>query len=141
MSKVRKVKGVSFNYLQFLWNGIGMIRKSQAEGDFPTALKLIATLIDYLPDDIKDEYRDRANMIIDSMNLIAAGKLVQVQKIPDIFQRHVFQKKLLVNYSIEALKDFVDSLSSTLDEKGYLITSKDFDEGYSHTWQEPQKRS
>lgn len=131
MTYVQKQKGVSFNYLQFLWGGIAQIRSKQGEGDFGSAMKLAATLIDYLPEEIKKQFQDKADQIVRSMNKIAVGNIKKIKDIPDIFQRTVYKHKLLKTYADEALHDFVTELSNELDAKGYMITRQDIIEGRS----------
>lgn len=133
MTYVKQQKGVSFNYLQFLWSGIGQIRTKQAEGDFGTALKLIAQLIDYLPENIKETFSKKAALIEHSMTLISSGNLPEIKKIPDLFLRIVYKHKLFRAYANLALHNFVDELSTELDQKGYMISRTDVIEGRSHT--------
>jgi hypothetical protein len=136
---VRKVKGVSFNYLQFLWGNYALIRKAQAEGDIPKALKLAATLVDYLPSALKTEFQKRADQILESMNIISAGNIKQLQDIPDIFLRRAAKIRILNNYSYLALRSFVNDMSTELQKRGYMESVDFADEGFGHTWQEHQR--
>lgn len=133
MSQVRKVKGVSPNYMQFLWISIGKIRQAQSEGDFAQALNLSVTLIDFLPDEFRNEFGERANQIMNSINLIVSGKIKYIQEIDDLFMRSIAKDKLLSTYSKKALSHFITTLSTKLDAKGYFEIRSNIPEGWSHT--------
>ena len=134
-----KVKGVSFNYLQFLWSGIGQIRKAQSEGDFAGAMGLMTSFIGYLPDSIKEEFRERAAQIRFSMNMIQTGRLKEIQAVPDLFIRGIYKNRLLQLYANEAFSAFIDDLTTMLNRLGYMENTESIDEGFSHTWM-PQKQ-
>jgi len=126
---VIRVKGVSFNYLQFLWSGIGQVRQQQAQGNFSGAMSLIASFISYLPDSIKKEFRDRAIHIQEVVDVIRAGSLDVIQRIPDLFIRGIYRNRLLQLYSSEALGKFIDDLTTQLNELGYMENLKVVTEG------------
>lgn len=126
---VVKVKGVSFNYLQFLWSQIGQIRQQQAKGNPAGAMGLMTGLIDYLPDSIKEKFRDRARRIQEIMNQISSGSLPQIQKIPDYYTKGIYKNRLLQLFSNEAFQSFVDDLTSQLNRLGYMENLKQVAEG------------
>lgn len=132
-SYIKQQKGVSFNYLQFLWGSIATIRAKQGEGDFGTALKLAYTLIDYLPETLKEEFGDRANAIGINMERISAGDLPEIRKQHDIFLKIVYKHKVLRAYSNRSLMQFVNDLTRKLDKSGYMIARSSIVEGESHT--------
>jgi DNA-binding ferritin-like protein (Dps family) len=133
MSQVRKVKGVSPNYMQFLWLSIGKIRAIHSEGDWATALNLAVSLIDYLPDEFKDEFGKEVDKVLYNIGLITDYRLTALQNIEDMFQRQFLMKKILANYSKAALSRFIKNLSKKLDEKGYYEIKTHVPEGFSHT--------
>jgi hypothetical protein len=126
---VVRVKGVSFNYLQFLWSQIGQVRSVQSQGNFAAAMKLVTSLIPYLPASMKDEFREKAQRIEESMNTIRSGRLREVQAIPDFFIRGIFKNRLLQTYANAALSKFVDDLTTKLDKMGYMENVKSVPEG------------
>lgn len=126
---VIRVKGVSFNYLQFLWGNIAIIKRTQEKGQFAGALALAIELIDYLPESMKSEFEDRAAMIRNSLNLITTGRLPQIQKIPDFYIRGIYKHRLLQNYGNAALQKFISELTTKLDNIGYMENTKVVSEG------------
>lgn len=141
MSKITKVKGVSPNYMQFFWRNIVAFREAQTQGDYATSIKLAATLIDYLPEDFKDKFQERAERIIESLNLISSQNLQVIQQIADPFKRHIYTSKLLNTYSFQALNGFINEMSAMLEEKGYLEMKSYVPEGSDLTWQPPELAS
>lgn len=121
---VIRVKGVSFNYLQFLWNGIGQIRQAQASGNYSGAMALVASFISYLPDSIKDDFRDRANHIQGVMDIIRSGSLAVIKRIPDFYIRGIYRNRLLQLYANESLTKFIDDLTTQLNKLGYMENLK-----------------
>ena len=128
-ASVVRVKGVAFNYLQFLWSGIGQIRQQQARGNFSGAMSLAGTFIPYLPDSMKEQFRERANHIIEVMNIIKAGRLKQIQEIPDLYIRGIYKNRLLQIYSNESLNKFIDDMTTQLNQLGYMENLKVVREG------------
>jgi len=140
---VIRVKGVSFNYLQFLWSSIGTIRRTHEQGNFAGALKLATDLIVYLPESIKDEFREKAAKINYSFNQIRAGRILEVQKIADFYIRGIFKNRLLQTYGNAALQQFVDELTTKLDKIGYMENIKTVAEGTAEqegTWMEIEEK-
>jgi len=124
-SRITKVKGVSPNFMAFFWNNMGNVRIAQIQGDYSTAIKLMATFISYLPDDMRKKFKERKTRILHSMNLITSDQLPEIRKIRDPFMRQIYKDRLLNTYSYEALDDFINALSTELTRRGYLeITSK-----------------
>lgn len=142
-AQIIRVKGVSFNYLQFLWQCIGTVKKTHESGNFAGALKLAAELITYLPESMKSEFKDRASQIENSINLIRSGRLKQIQDIPDFFIRGIYKNRLLQTYGNEALKDFINNLTTKLDNIGYMENTKVVVEGSAEvdeeSWLKMQK--
>lgn len=121
---VIKVKGVSFNYLQFLWSKIGIVRQAQEQGNFAGAMKLLASLIPYLPDSIKDTFKEKAVRIEHSMTRIRTGNVPEIKRIPDFFLRGIFKNRLLQSYGNEAFNQFMDELTTKLNKMGYMENTK-----------------
>lgn len=121
---VIRVKGVSFNYLQFLWSGIGEIRKQQAQGNFAGAMAIAAAFIAYLPDSMKDEFRKRAADIRAVMDRIQAGNVPEIKAIADFFLRGIYRNRVLQIFSSEALTQFTDDMTSRLNSLGYMENIK-----------------
>jgi len=88
----------------------------------------MASLIPYLPKSIKNEFREKVLQIERSMEIIRAGKVPQIQKIPDFYIRGIFKNRLLQTYAHEALDKFMDELSSKLDDLGYMEKPAEVDQ-------------
>lgn len=126
---VIRVKGVSFNYLQFLWSGIGQIRQQQSLGNFSGAMALTTSFIPYLPDSMKEKFRKMAVHINTVMNAIKSGNIPAVQRIPDFFMRGIYKNRVLQIYSNEVLTKFIDDMTSQLNQLGYMENLKMVAEG------------
>lgn len=126
---VIRVKGVSFNYLQFLWSSIGTIKRTHEQGNFSGALTLATELIDYLPKSIKEKFKEKAALIDYSLNQIKTGRIPQLRKIPDFYMRGIYKNRLLQTYGNIALKTFIDELTTMLDDIGYMENTKVVAEG------------
>lgn len=141
---VIRVKGVSFNYLQFLWSSIGTIKKTQEKGEFAGALALAVELIDYLPESIKNEFSERAATIKHSLNLITSGRIPQIQRITDFYIRGIFKNRILQRYGNAAFQQFISELTTKLDNIGYMENTKVVVEGSAdmdgQTWLDQQEK-
>lgn len=126
---VVRVKGVSFNYLQFLWAGLGQIRDQQSKGNFAGSLQLGVQFIDYLPDSLKEQFREEAKKISAIQELIRADALPQLKEIPDLYIRGIYRNKLLQTYSYAALEEYVNGITSALNKLGYMENLKMVKEG------------
>lgn len=126
---VVRVKGVSFNFLQFLWADFGKIRQQQAQGNFAGSLQLIVQFIHYLPDSMKDEFRPKAHKIAQIQELIRNDALPQLREIPDLYIRGVYRNRLLQTYSYAALEQLIDEISTALNKLGYMENLKVVQEG------------
>ena len=120
MSRVTKVKGVSPNFMQFFWSNMANVRIFQTQGDYATALKQLATLVSYLPDDMRKLFGDRKERILHGMGVISGGSLPEIKKVRDPFIRQIYIQRLLNTYAYEALDDFINAVSSELTHRGYL---------------------
>jgi len=138
-TQVLKVKGVSFNFLQFMWSSYGQIKQVQAKRDFATALTLLTELIRWLPDSIKEEFRSRAIQIENSINLIKSGRLPQIQKIPDFYMRGIFKNRLLQSYCDLSFKALIDDLGTKLNDLGYMENVEKITEGVDDWYIQQQK--
>jgi len=126
---VLKVKGVSLNYLQFLWTNIQDVRKVHAQGEYAAALEKITQFIPYLPDSMKDKHADRAGQIQLVMMNIQSDAYPFLKEIPDFFQRGIMRFKLLQNYSRLALEKFISEMTTDLNNLGYMENIKEVEQG------------
>jgi len=140
-TQVLKVRGVSFNFLQFMWSSYGQIKQVQAKKDYATALTLLTELIRWLPDSIKEEFRNRAIQIEDSINLIKSGRLPQIQKIPDFYMRGIFKNRLLQTYCDLAFKVLIDDLGTKLNNLGYMENVEKITEGEDDWYAEHRRET
>ena len=123
--------------MKFFWGNMTNVRIAQIQGDYSTALKLMATFISYLPTDMKKIFGDRKMRILKGMKLIASCRLPEVKAIRDPFIRQIYTMRLLNTYSHEALDDFIDALSDELTTRGYLELVTHDTEGSDLTWRKP----
>lgn len=140
-TQVVKVKGVSFNFLQFMWSSYGQIKQVQAKRDYATALTLLTELIRWLPDSIKEEFRNRAIKIENSINLIKSGRLRQIQRIPDLYLRGIFRNRLLQSYCDVSFKVLIDDLGTKLNTLGYMENVEKITEGEDDWYAEHRKEA
>lgn len=138
-TQVVKIKGVSFNYVQFLWSGLGSVKQLQTKQAYSEAMRVIIELIGYLPDSIKSEFRDRAAQIALTMNAVKTGKVKELQQIPDFFIKGIFKNRLLQNYCSRSLSKFVDDLSTRLNEMGYMENVEKIEQGEDDWYREHRK--
>ena len=134
LSKLQVVKSASPQYMTFLWSQINLIRQAQSWGQFAYAMKLAASLIGYLPRDMKKNFMPEAKTIINTMKKIAAGTIGDIDKIDDVFQRHVKKQKILETYADHALDQFIIELTNALDKKNYMETHKNVREGFGKSY-------
>jgi len=135
MSRVSKVKGVSPNFMNFFWSNLSVVRINQTQGDYATALKLMATFVSYLPDEMRKMFDDDKKQIISSMNRISSGNLPEVRKVLDPFKRQIYIQRLLNTYAYIKLDDFINKISEVLTRRGYLeIVSKDIEGSDDTDW-------
>jgi len=135
-TEVVKVKGVALNYLQFLWGNTGIqgIREAQMRGDYAGALTKATELIRFLPDSIKQKYREMAEAIDGYTRLVALNKVTVRDKdgrevnpflsVPDLFMRLTKKRAVLREFSRQALLSFMDTLTSELNRLGYMENIK-----------------
>ena len=133
LNKIKNFKEVSFNWLQFLWAQIGMIRKSQADGNIDQALLLLSSLVDYLPDDMKEKFKKRCDEVQANITLIRDNKIPQIQRISDVYQRHNFKRRVLQQYCGTVFPKLISEITSSFAEKGYMERKEYVEEGYGHT--------
>lgn len=126
---ILRVKGVSFNYLQFLWKNLNEINEARQQGNTAVALKLCIDLCDTLPRSLKKEFRLKAIGINHSMLQIRSCSLPELARINDLHKRHRTRNWLLTSYSTAALSQFLDQLTTKLDEMGYMENTKITSEG------------
>lgn len=138
-TQVVKVKGVSFNFLQFMWSSYGQIKQVQARRDYATALTLLTELIRWLPDSIKEEFRKKAIMLETNISLIQSGKLKKIRNIPDFYLKGIYKNRLLQAYSDISFKTLIDDLGSKLNNLGYMENVEKLTEGEDDWYAEQRK--
>ena len=84
-------------------------------GDPAGALKYALGLVDYLADEIKQKFRDKAKKIKAHMQQIEAGT-----QGPYAFNRSLNRNRALQSYAFKMLPTFIDELSTMLDQRGYM---------------------
>ena len=115
MSTVERVKGVQFNYVNFLWKEIAYARDLEKTGDYAHALRVLISLMPYLPRGIKDKFKDRARKIQETIQKIEADT-----QGPYAFNRSLNRNRQLQIYAYAVYHNFMDDLASELDKRGYM---------------------
>ena len=129
MSTVERVKGVQFNYVNFLWKEIAYARDLEKTGDYARALRVLISLMPYLPRGIKDKFKDRARKIQETIQQIEANS-----EGPYAFNRSMNKNRRLQIYAYAVYHKFMDDLASELDKRGYMEkVGPQIPTGYSHT--------
>lgn len=90
---------------------------------------MLGQFIDYLPDSLKDEFRERIKKISNVITMLKAGSIPQIQNIPDYFIRGIYKNRLLQTYSFEALSTVLNDMTSKLNDLGYMENLKTVLEG------------
>ncbi len=133
-----RVVGVSANWLQFLWTNMGIIERYRQEGHYDYALGICADLVDWLPEDLKRQFKPRAETIRHNMEIITTAQLPALKLQTDVLARYAIRKRLLRRYAYAALLDFINKLSLALDEKNYYEFKKYESTGYGSSWKGQQ---
>lgn len=127
-AEVKIVKGVQFNFVNFVWKEVAYIREKERDGNYALALEVACSLIDYLPIAFKKSMQPEADNHLKTME-----NLRQNVKGMDTFTRHIVAQRTLQNYARINLQKFMRELSDFLDKSGYMEKRDDTAEGYSHT--------
>lgn len=128
-AQVVKIKGVSFNYVQFLWNGIATVKQAQSKKMYSEAMRLTIELVDYLPDTIKNDFRGRATQIAATMEMITSNALKCLKAVPDFYIRGIYRNRILQTYCSKAFSKFINDLSDKLNALGYMENVDRIEEG------------
>ena len=133
MGESTRIRGVSTNWLSFLWSHLIEVQRARSEGNNDVALGLCTQLIDWLPTDLKEKFRLRANEIQSNMNIISRGDLPSLMQETDLLSKYDLKRKYLRAYSEKSLKGFIDELCRQLDDHGYYTTKQYLIEGQDLT--------
>lgn len=132
VAEIKQVKGVQFNFVNFLWKEMVAIRELERSGNYLEALRAAVSLIKYLPESFKKSLEKKADTYRESLAWIEAN----MQGI-DQFNTRFVRHRAMQQYASLALPDLMDDLSKFMDESGYMERRDDVPEGKSHTWVEP----
>lgn len=135
-----KVKGVSFNYVQFLWSGIAQVKQAQAKQMYSEGMRLSIELVNYLPNSLKDAFKNKVAMIQHTMTLIKTNSLTCLKQTPDFYIRGIFRNRILQAYAGRALSQFIDELSDKLNSMGYMENVEKVEEGQDDWFIEHKKQ-
>jgi hypothetical protein len=134
LSQVKKVKNVSPNWLNFLWQDLHQIRLFQRNNQYSEALYALAWFIkDWLPEDLKDKHEKTADQVIHTMRLIGTGKIRQIAMIPDVYQRRSYKILIMTKYASAALDNLVNGVMKDLEDRGYIEARDRAAEGWSQS--------
>jgi len=127
MTMTERVKGVQFNFVNFLWKEISYIRDLEKSGNYARALQALCSLITYAPEGIKKEFREEAKK--------NSAKLRTTRgRGPSRFVQNIKRNEARQLYALSVFNDFMDRFCTTLDKRGYMEkVGPQVDEGYSHT--------
>ena len=117
---VRGNVNVNPKFNDFLWTAINSIWGAQTRGAYATALKLLAMLISWTPPSIRDDFTQRADRIIKTLDMVASGNLSIMDEINDPNLLQLYKIELMDTYSSEALQDVVEELGDALQKGNYI---------------------
>jgi len=130
MALTEKVKGVQFNYVNFLWKEISWVEDQQKKGNFALGLQALVDLLYTVPKNIYDQFKDK----IERINREMAWLRVKVrQDAIDQFNLWVLEPKVLNRYAARELPVLIREVCSVLDVRGYMEkTSPEVPEGRNY---------
>jgi hypothetical protein len=130
LATTEKVKGVQFNYVNFLWKEISWVEEKQKEGNFALGLQALIDLLYTVPKDIYEQFKDQMERIQREM----AWLRVKVrQDAIDQFNLFVLEPKVLNRYAARELPVFIRAVCNVLDKRGYMEkTSPEVPEGRNY---------
>lgn len=126
-----QVKGVQFNYVNFLWKEISWITEMEKQGEYHQALRSLLDLFNRLPKEIFGKVQDQAIRIPKE---IAFLRLQVKMRAIDSFNRRVVERRVLNVYARGTLRVMMRNFSDILDKRHYFEkTSPEVPTGRSHT--------
>lgn len=134
MAETVHVSGVQFNYVNFLWKEIGEIRREHRSGYVVHALKLLTTLIPYLPKDIQKRFSKRTAKIEEELD-----NLLKTVKGTSILDRHLKRNRAARIFAFIQLPKLLSDVSRMLDKRGYMERTRRVDEGVSKDYLQAMK--
>lgn len=130
MALTEKVKGVQFNYVNFLWKEIAWIEEKQKEGNFALGLQALVDLLYTVPKNIYDQFKDKVERINREMAWL---RLKVRQDAIDQFNLWVLEPKVLNRYAAGELPVLIREVCNCLDSRGYMEkTSPEVPEGRNY---------
>ena len=130
MALTEKVKGVQFNYVNFLWKEISWVEDQQKKGNFALGLQALVDLLYTVPKDIYDQFKDK----VERLNREMAWLRLKVrQDAIDQFNLWVLEPKVLNRYAARELPVLIREVCNVLDKRGYMEkTSPEVPEGRNY---------
>lgn len=131
MAATERVRGVQFNYVNFLWKEIAWIKEMEKQGQYQEGLQSLIDLLHTLPKNVFDKFTDPVSVIHKDIAFLR----FKVRDVAlDWFNRIVLEKKVIQKYARMALTSLLREVCNELDKRGYMEkVSPDVEEGYSHT--------
>lgn len=127
-----KLKGVSSNYLNFLWqDGLHRIWLYEQAEDYVKALRTLCDLIKYLDKDRQKQFIEQARTIEETLAKIQKGSNGH-----DYFQRRLNSRRQAENYARRQLNQLLPDVTTALDESGYYEVTREVDKGYGSSWRD-----
>lgn len=110
-----QVKGISFNFLSFLWKAFGKIWELRLEGQYQAALEVAIELLDFVPHDIEEKMQKD----VEKIREVQAWIRGEIQAPSDFVKVHNTEKALQI-FAAQSLTEFVRKMKRLLEPRGYF---------------------
>lgn len=111
------VKGVQFNYVQYVWKSISRIDDMEMTGNHYEALKALLRLLNTVPKDIYEMFDKEVTAIKEAL---AKKRVGAASRGIDWFNKYVVTQRDLNTYAAIVLPDLKRAVCSELDRRGYM---------------------
>ena len=108
----KELKDVDANFKAFLWREISRIREAEINRDYVTAINHATSLVVYLPVEVKKRLKEKSKTI--RRDLEEAAISIRGS---NFFSQSLNRTKVVRRMSQIFLQEFMDTLSSSLDER------------------------
>jgi len=118
-SEPKQVKGAVSPWLGYLWKGLSRVAELEADGNFVGALNALCSLVNDLPEDLRNQFLKKAQQCQKEMAIIRS-----TTKSTSLFATFVVKNRRLQNYAKDFLASFKREFFSALDDRGVYMEVK-----------------
>ena len=109
------VRKIQYNFNNFLWKCLDKIETAMDEGDYILAMERAVRLVNYLPAQIKKEFRPKAQ----TLRKRVIEKTKEIEGVDDYTTR-MRRLDFMQRLASRLVPEFINDLLIALDERGYL---------------------